>query len=74
MVPDQTYESEYEIVLRNAKKVAQNVVVVEPIPGDWTMLRSSAPYTKSSSSTAAWTLRVPPGGATTLTYRVRTVF
>ncbi|HEY6236878.1 MAG TPA: DUF4139 domain-containing protein [Candidatus Elarobacter sp.] len=74
VVPDQTYESEYQIVLRNAKKVAQNVIVVEPIPGDWTMLRSSAPYTKSSSSTAAWTLSVPPGGATTLTYRVRTVY
>jgi hypothetical protein len=74
VVPDQTYESEYEIVLRNAKKVAQNVIVVEPIPGDWTILRSSAPYHKSSSTTATWSLRVPPGGATTLTYRVRTMF
>jgi hypothetical protein len=61
-------------VLRNAKKTAQEVIVVEPIPGDWTMLHSSAPYTKSSSSTATWTLRVPPGGATTLSYRVRTTF
>jgi hypothetical protein len=74
VVPDKTYDSEYEIVLRNAKPVAQNVVVVEPIPGDWAMQRSSAPYQKSSSSTAAWTLRVPPGGSTTLTYRVRTTF
>jgi hypothetical protein len=74
VVPDHTYDSEYEIVLRNAKRVAQNVVVVEPIPGDWTMQRSSAPYQKSSSSTATWTLRVPPDGSTTLTYRVRTTF
>ncbi len=74
VVPDRTYDSEYEIVLRNAKAVAQNVVVVEPIPGDWTMLKSSAPYAKSSSSTATWALRVPPGGATTLTYRVRTTY
>jgi hypothetical protein len=74
IVPDRTYESEYEIVLRNAKAVTQNVVVVEPIPGDWTMVRSSAPFTKSSSSTATWSLHVPPGGATTLTYRVRTTF
>ena len=74
VVPDQTYESEYEIILRNAKRVAQSVVVVEPIPGDWAMLRSSAPYQKTSSSTATWTLRVPPGGATTLSYRVRTTF
>jgi hypothetical protein len=74
VVPNHTYESEYEIVLRNAKPVAQTVVVVEPVPGDWTVLKSSAPYAKSSSSTATWSLRVPPGGATTLTYRVRTTY
>ena len=65
------YESAYEIVLRNAKPTAQTVLVVEPIPGDWTILQSSAPYVKSSSSTATWSLTVPPDGATTLTYRVR---
>jgi len=65
------YESAYEIVLRNAKPVAQTVLVVEPIPGDWTILQSSAPYVKSSSSTATWSLNVPPNGATTLTYRVQ---
>jgi hypothetical protein len=70
-LPGSTYESEYAIVMRNAKPVAQNVLVIEPIPGDWTMLKSSAPYTKSSSSTAAWSLRIPPGGSTTLNYRVR---
>jgi hypothetical protein len=64
------YESAYEIVLRNAKPIAQTVLVVEPIPGDWTILQSSAPYVKSSSSTATWSLNVPPNGATTLTYRV----
>jgi hypothetical protein len=50
------------------------VVVVEPIPGDWTILKSSAPYQKSSASTATWSLRVPPGGSTTLTYGVRANF
>jgi hypothetical protein len=68
------YESEYEIVMRNAKPVAQTVLVIEPIPGDWTMLKSSAPYAKSSSSTATWSLRIPPGGSTTLTYRVRNTY
>ena len=65
------YESAYEIVLRNAKTVPQTVLVVEPIPGDWTMLQSSDAYVKTSSSTASWTLTVPPNGAKTLTYRVR---
>jgi len=68
------YESAYQIVLRNAKKTAETVLVVEPIPADWTMLENSAPFTKSSSSTASWSLRVPPEGSTTLTYRVRIQF
>ena len=69
-----SYESAYEIVLHNAKPTAQNVTVIEPIPGDWTMLQTSAPFHKSSSSTATWSLRVPPEGTTTLTYRVRMTF
>ena len=73
-LPGSAYESEYEIVMRNAKPVAQNVLVIEPIPGDWTMLKSSAPYTKSSSSTATWSLRIPASGSTTLTYRVRDTY
>ncbi|MBV8580590.1 MAG: DUF4139 domain-containing protein, partial [Candidatus Eremiobacteraeota bacterium] len=66
-----TWESAYEIVLRNAKKTPETVLVVEPIPGDWTMLSSSADYKKTSSSTTTWSMRVPAEGSTTLTYRVR---
>ncbi len=68
------YESAYEIVLRNAKKTAETVLVVEPIPGDWRIISSSAPYEKTSSSTATWAMRVPPEGSTTLAYRVRVKF
>jgi hypothetical protein len=68
------HESAYEIVLRNAKPAAETVQVVEPIPGDWTMLASSARYEKTSASTATWSLRVPAEGSTTLTYRVRVKF
>lgn len=72
--PHDIYESAYEIVLRNAKKTAETVQVIEPIPGDWTILSSSLPYRKSSSETATWAVDVPPEGSTTLTYRVRTKF
>ncbi|HZW52573.1 MAG TPA: hypothetical protein VFF00_01000, partial [Candidatus Elarobacter sp.] len=68
------YESAYEIVLRNAKKTPETVQVVEPIPGDWKIVSSSAPYQKTSSSTATWAMRVPPEGSTTLTYRVRVTY
>jgi hypothetical protein len=66
--------SSYEIVLTNGKTTAENVTIVEPIPGDWTITSESAPHVKTSSSTANWTLAVPPLGKTTLTYTARTVY
>ena len=41
-----TYEAAFEISLRNHKKEDVVVKVVEPIPGDWTMLSSSHEYKK----------------------------
>ncbi len=61
-------DSSYRIVLANAKTAAQNVLVVEPIPGDWQILEENLPHTKSSASTASWNVRVRPGGRSTLTY------
>jgi hypothetical protein len=64
------FESAYEIVLRNAKKQAETVVVREPVPGDWTMLEESQAHAKVAAGTAEWRVKVPAGGSTTLRYRV----
>src|SRR6059036_974300 len=40
------YEVEWEISLRNHKKEAVTVEVVEPVPGDWEVLRSTLPHEK----------------------------
>jgi hypothetical protein len=64
------YESAYEIVLKNAKKEAQTVVVREPVPGDWSMLSESAHHTKVAAGTAQWKINVPAEGSATLKYRV----
>ena len=56
------------------KKTAETVLVVEPIPGDWRIVSSSAPHQKTSSSTASWAIRVPAEGSATLTYRVRVTY
>jgi hypothetical protein len=71
-----TYESSYDIRLANAKDVPQVVDVVEPIPGDWAILKENFPHEKSSSATSTWHIRVPADGNTTLTYsaRVRSCF
>jgi hypothetical protein len=68
------YESSFEIILSNAKDAAADVLVVEPIPGDWEMLTESQPHEKSSSSTASWLIHVPAGGSTKLSYTVRVRF
>jgi hypothetical protein len=66
-----TVEAAFEIVLKNAKKEAATVTVLEPIPGDWKMLSESQPSTKSTAHTAVWKISVPAEGKVTLTYRVR---
>jgi len=65
-------ETEYEITLRNHKAEDITVRVSEPLGGDWTMVRSSHPFDKTSASSAEFRIPVPKNGKTILTYRVRT--
>jgi hypothetical protein len=66
-----TYEASFEISLRNHKKEDVTVKVVEPIPGDWSMLNSSHEYTKTAAFTAEFNIAVPQDKEVKLTYRVR---
>lgn len=65
------FESAYEVVIKNAKKERVTVIVQEPIPGDWKVLKTSHPSEKITSNTAVWKIDVPAEGKTTLTYRVQ---
>lgn len=65
------FESAYEIVLKNAKKERTTVIVQEPIPADWKILKENHPSKKATSNTAVWTVDVPAEGKVTLTYRVQ---
>jgi hypothetical protein len=68
------YEVEWEIKLRNHKKEAVTVEVVEPVPGDWEVLRSTLPYEKMEAFTMRFRVPVPKDGEATLAYRVRLRF
>ena len=68
------YEAAYEISLRNHKKKDVVVKVVEPIPGDWKMIRSSHRHNKTDASTAEFMIPVPKDKEVKLTYRVRMKF
>jgi hypothetical protein len=68
MVSPCSSSSSYRIVLANAKNAAQNVLVVEPIPGQWQITGENVAHVKSSASTASWNIRVPADGQSALTY------
>ncbi|MBS1170778.1 MAG: hypothetical protein H6R01_1696 [Burkholderiaceae bacterium] len=63
-----TFESAYQIVLKNAKKEEVTVTVQEPMPGDWKISDESHPHVKSASNTAIWQIKVPGESRTTLSY------
>jgi hypothetical protein len=65
------HESAFQVELKNAKKEAVTVSLLEPLPGDWEVLQESHPHTKEAAGTAKFRVTVPAEGSATLTYRVR---
>jgi hypothetical protein len=63
--------ADYSVTLTNAKDSAVTVDVLEQRPGEWSVLSSSVPGEKLSSTTTRFRVVVPAGGETVLTYRVR---
>jgi hypothetical protein len=64
-------ETSWEIALRNHKDVADEILVSEPIEGDWQILSSSMPFEKKDAHNFTFTAKVPARGETKITYRVR---
>jgi hypothetical protein len=73
-IASDTYESAYEITLRNHKKEDVVIRVIEPLSGDWKVLENSHPFTKLDASTLAFDVPVSKNGESKLTYRVRIRF
>ena len=65
------YETEWEIQVRNHKKEDVQVTVVEPVPGDWEVIKASQAYEKTDARTLQFKVDVPKDGKTTVNYRVR---
>ncbi|MDX2221211.1 MAG: DUF4139 domain-containing protein [Rhodospirillaceae bacterium] len=66
--------SVWRIALRNAKDKAVTVRVVEPLQGDWEILKETAAHTKTNANTAEWLISVPAKGEAVLEYNVRSRF
>lgn len=65
------HESEWEITLRNHKKEAVTVALMEPIFGNWKVIRNSHPFTKVDAHTLRFDVPVPQDGEVKVTYRVQ---
>ncbi len=66
----QAYTASFEIVLKNAKDEEIEVMVQEPIPGDWKMKNESYSHEKVAAGMAQWKVKVPAEGKTVLSYEV----
>jgi hypothetical protein len=64
----------YRVTLSNAKDSAATVEVIESRRGEWSLVESSIPAEKLSSTETRFRMRVPAKGQSTLTYRVRVVW
>jgi hypothetical protein len=64
----------YTVTIANAKDSAVTVDVLEQRGGEWTVISSSVPAEKLSSTVTRFRVRVPARGEASLTYRVRVVW
>jgi len=68
------YEVAWEISLRNHKDEDVEVTVVEPIPGDWTVLHATHAHKKIEAHTLEFPIKVPKESGVKINYRVRIIF
>ena len=64
----------YRVTLQNAKDSAVVVDVREDRAGEWSVVESSVPSQKRSSTRVVFPVTIPAKGTTVLTYRVRVVW
>jgi len=64
----------YRVTVRNATDSATTVEVREERGGEWSVLESSAPPEKLSSTITRFRVKVPARGEAVLTYKVRVVW
>ena len=64
----------YRVTLQNAKDSAVVVDVREDRGGEWSVVESSVPSQKRSSTRVVFPVTIPAKGTTVLTYRVRVVW
>ncbi len=68
------FEAGFELKLKNARPEPVTVKVLEELPGDWTMVRTSQTHTRESASLVSWNVQVPAEGTANLTWLAQVRF
>ncbi len=68
---DNLFEVAFEVRLRTPKKEDINVMIEEPIPGDWEMLSNTHPYEKVSANLIRFDVPVAKDKEVKVKYRIR---
>ena len=66
--------ADYRVTLKNATDSAVTVVVQEERAGEWSVVSSSVPAEKVSSTITRFRVRVPARGEAVLNYRIRVIW
>ena len=66
--------ADYRVTLKNATDSAVTVMVQEERAGEWSVVSSSVPAEKVSSTVTRFRVRIPAGGEARLTYRLRVIW
>jgi hypothetical protein len=66
--------ADYRVTLRSALDSAATIDVQEERGGEWSVVSSSVPAEKLSSTLTRFRVRVPPDGESAVTYRLRVVW
>ncbi|HTL46433.1 MAG TPA: DUF4139 domain-containing protein [Verrucomicrobiae bacterium] len=67
-----TFESAWQVTLKNAKAEDVEVLVSEPLSGNWQVIEESQPHEKLNANLIQFRVKVPKNGETVLDYRVKT--
>lgn len=70
---DKTYETEYQITIKNGGETKANVDIYQSFGGQQVRITAeNVPSTKENANTFKWVLAIPATGQATLTYKVYT--
>lgn len=61
----------WKLFIENHRQKPVNVIIKEPIEGDWEMITTSFPYQKISANTLQFVLDVPANGQKSFDYQVK---